>query len=406
MTAMNPPAPDAFGLYLHVPFCARKCPYCDFNTYAGLEDRFAAYVDALCREIVLRAPSVAGRTVTTVFIGGGTPTVLEPSQLGRVLATAREHLRIDPAAEVTCEANPGTVDAARFEGLRAIGVNRLSMGAQSLNADDLAFLGRIHGVGDVAAAVAAARAAGFDNLNVDFMFGLPGQPLARWRDTLRRALDLGTDHLSLYSLIVEPETPLHHWVTSGAVPAPDDDAAAEHYETSMAVLGDAGFQHYEVSNWARTPSHQSRHNLVYWRNDDYLACGAGAHGHLRVAPPGDATVATAGGAARDVRYGNHRAVDGYIRRVTAGEPPTAFEEDLDAATAMGETMMVGLRLVDEGVPHARFAARHGVDPRAVYGDVLAELSAWGLVTVDDVGTRLTGRGVMVGNRVFERFVGG
>ncbi|MBK6768502.1 MAG: radical SAM family heme chaperone HemW [Ardenticatenales bacterium] len=408
MTLHQPPGttPHGIGLYLHIPFCAQKCPYCDFNTYAGLEDRYERYVVALCREIALRAPAVAGRTVTTVFIGGGTPTVLEPAQLGRVLDAARDHLSIAPDAEITSEANPGTVDAARFEGLRAIGVNRLSMGAQSLQPDELAFLGRIHGVADIAAAVAAARAAGFDNINVDFMFGLPGQPVARWRDTLSGALDLGTDHLSLYSLIVEPDTPLHHWVATGTVAAPDDDAAAEQYEAAMALLGGAGFQHYEVSNWARTSAHQSRHNLCYWRNDDYLACGAGAHGHLRTRGTTGigAGVGTGTGTATDVRWGNHRAVDGYIRRVSEGELPTDFEEHLDSPTAMGETMMVGLRLIDEGVGHARFAALHGVDPRVVYADVLAELVGWGMITVDDERTRVTGRGLMVGNQVFERFV--
>lgn len=400
MTAMNPPAPDAFGLYLHVPFCARKCPYCDFNTYAGLESRFQAYVDALCAEIGLRAaadPVGAARPITSVFVGGGTPTVLSTAQLAQIVGAARDHLTIAPDAELTSEANPGTVDAARFEGLRRIGINRLSLGAQSLQPAELAFLGRIHGAADIGAAVRAARAAGFDNLNLDFMFGLPGQAARAWRDTLVRALDLGTDHLSLYSLIVEPETPLHHWVASGAVAAPDDDAAARRYATAMRVLGDAGFGHYEVSNWARGPALRSRHNLLYWRNGEYLAFGAGAHGHRRLRD-GD-------GPPRDVRWSNHRPVDGYIERVAAGRLPVAFEEVVAPAAAMGETMMVGLRLVDEGVPHARFAALHGPDPRAVYGATLEELAAWELVTVDDVRTRLTARGVMVGNQVFERFVG-
>ncbi|MFN8422977.1 MAG: radical SAM family heme chaperone HemW [Anaerolineae bacterium] len=313
----TPPVRDDLGLYVHIPFCAKKCPYCDFNTYAGLEARFEPYVQALCRELAMRAPDIAGRIVTTVFIGGGTPTVLANEQLARIMQAVRDNVALDADAEITSEANPGTVDAAKFDGLRAAGVNRLSIGAQSLQPDELAFLGRIHGVGDVGRAVDAARNAGFDNLNVDFMFGLPGQPMAAWRDTLRRALDLGTDHLSLYSLIVEPETPLHHWVAAGAVAAPDDDVAAAHYEAAMEVLGGAGFQHYEVSNWARTPLHQSRHNLVYWRNLDYLAVGAGAHGHLRSFDvDGDLDgVADAGRARRDVRWGNHRPVDGYIRRV-------------------------------------------------------------------------------------------
>lgn len=396
--AMEARPSDDLGLYLHVPFCARKCPYCDFNTYAGLESRFGSYVDALCREIALRRaaePAAVDRVVTSVFLGGGTPTVLSTAQLAQILGAVRDHLTLAADVEITSEANPGTVDAERFAGLRAIGVNRLSLGAQSLRRGELAFLGRIHGAAEVGAAVRAARAAGFDNMNLDFLFGLPGQSARAWRETLARALDLGTDHLSLYSLIVEPETPLQRWVTSGAVAAPDDDAAARRYQTAMRVLATAGFGHYEVSNWSRSPAHRSRHNLLYWRNGEYLAFGAGAHGHLRTRD--------AHGRLHDVRWSNDRPVDAYIARVQAGELPVAFREEVSPAAAMGETMMVGLRLVDEGVAHARFADLHGDDPREVYAAVLAELRDWGLVDVDAHRTRLTRRGLMVGNQVFGRF---
>ncbi len=418
-----PSAGAALGLYVHIPFCARKCPYCDFNTYADLDDVFEAYVAALCREIAAWAPRLAGRTVDTVFVGGGTPTVLTLDQLARVLGTARRSFAIAADAEVTCEANPGTVDRDRFAGLRDLGVNRLSMGVQSFHDDELRFLGRVHGVDDVYRAFGAARAAGFDNVNLDFMFGLPEQSPQAWARTLDAALALAPEHLSLYSLIVEPNTPLHGWVQTGRVAAPDDDAAAELYEHALDRLGGAGYRHYEVSNWARgepapaagrgaqagavaedgageptrgaMPRLACRHNLVYWRNQEYLGVGPGAHSHLRSPAPGGSA---------DRRWGNLRPVPAYIRRVTDGMPLEAFSEDVAAATAMGETMMLGLRLVDEGVGFDRFAALHGRDLRVVFAEPLRDLEDWELVERDAGCVRLTPRGLMVGNRVFERFL--
>lgn len=421
-------AGDPLGLYIHIPFCAQKCPYCDFNTYADLDDLFDAYVAAVCREIDAWGPRLAGRAIGTVFVGGGTPTVLGLGQLARILGAARRSFAIAADAEITSEANPGTVDRDRFRGLRDLGVNRLSMGVQSFQPDELRFLGRIHDVADVYRAFDAARAAGFDNINLDFMFGLPGQSPRAWAATLDAALDLAPEHLSLYSLIVEPNTPLHQWVQTGRVAAPDDDAAAALYEQALELLGAAGHRHYEVSNWAREgrapaaggavpagasgtdgaevatvtaatasamPAFACRHNLVYWRNQEYLGVGPGAHSHLRLAGP-------AGRA--DRRWGNLRPVPGYIRRSTDGASLEAFGEDVDAATAMGETMMLGLRLVEEGVAFDRFAALHGADLGAVFAEPLGDLEAWGLIDRDARRVRLTARGLMVGNQVFERFM--
>ncbi len=451
------PHTEPLGLYIHIPFCAQKCPYCDFNTYAGLDGLHDAYVDALCAEIHRWSVPLAGRTVTTIFLGGGTPTVLAIPQLERILSVVRDAFALAPDCELTSEANPGTVDRATFAGLAALGINRLSMGTQSFDAGELAFLGRIHGVDEVYAAFDAARAAGLGNINLDLMFGLPGQDPAAWEASLDRALALGPEHLSLYSLIVEPGTPLYTWVQTGQVAAPDDDAAAELYERARGRLGAAGYAHYEVSNWARelrgtgaagpdepgapgpdvpsisgadvpaarnlSPAHGAlvpalacRHNLIYWRNQDYLGVGPGAHSHLRgaigVAGAGNgqgggapADVPMASGMA-DRRWGNIRPVPGYIRRIAAGEPVEAFHEDLDPRTAMGETMMLGLRLVGEGVAFDHFRALHGRDLREVFAEELAELAGWGLVTADAARVRLTERGLMVGNRVFERFVGG
>lgn len=396
---------EPIGLYLHVPFCERKCPYCDFNTYAGLDDQFAAYVVALCRELADWGARLGRPEVATLFLGGGTPTVLDAEQLERILATANDSFRLLPNAELTCEANPGTVDRAKFAALRALGVNRLSMGVQSFQPEELAFLGRIHDVADVYRAFEAARAAGFDNLNLDFIFGVPGQTEATWADTLSAALALGPEHLSLYSLIVEPNTPLFTWVETGRVAVPDDDAAATLYELAQERLAVAGYVHYEVSNWARdgavraagesVPAFASRHNLGYWRNGEYLGVGPGAHSHLRVA---DRTGVTGR------RWSNVRPVPGYIRRAGAGASAEASGEDLTDATAMGETMLLGLRLVDEGVPFAHFRQLHGADPREVYPTELAELAGWDLLTLDKECIRLTPRGLAVANQVTARFV--
>jgi oxygen-independent coproporphyrinogen-3 oxidase len=400
--------PPPLGLYIHVPFCERKCPYCDFNTYAGLNAHFSQTVDALCIELASWAAPLAERAITSVFIGGGTPTVLTPAELTRLLETVHARFHLAPGCEITCEANPGAVDRAKFQLLHDLGVNRLSMGVQSFQPDELAFLGRIHDVADVYRAFAAARAVGFANINLDFIFALPHQAPQAWERTLTEALALAPEHLSLYSLIVEPNTPLHHWVETGVVAAPDDDAAAALYELALARLAEAGYIHYEVSNWARAgaqpladtanPAFASRHNLLYWRNQEYVGVGPGAHSHLRCGRPSETPAISR-------RWGNRKPVPSYARRMASGQPVVDFHEELAAGVSMGETMMLGLRLVREGVPVERFQALHGVTPNDVYAEELARLSAWGVVEMDGQRVRLTQRGLMVGNQVFATFLG-
>ena len=379
------------SLYLHIPFCARKCPYCDFNTYAGLETLFDPLVASLAREIRAAGAGRARPAVHTIFLGGGTPTVLSAGQLARLFAACFQAFTVLPGAEITSEANPGTVDRGRFADLRSLGVNRLSMGVQSFADDELAFLGRIHSAEEAEAAFVHARAAGFDNINLDFIFGLPQQQLAAWQATLQRALALAPEHLSLYSLIVEEGTPLANWVTSGRVPAPDEDLAADLYEMAQARLAAAGFQQYEISNWARRHpaggSFQSQHNLTYWRNADYLGFGPGA---------------VSGEQGR--RWANLRSPAEYIRRSQAGEPLTDWEEQATPALAMGETMMVGLRLLEEGVNRAAFQARFGRDVSEIYPDILTELAAAGMIEITPTCVRLTPAAVLIGNRVFARFL--
>lgn len=393
------------GLYIHIPFCERKCPYCDFNTYAGLEAQHQATVDALCTEMGRWSERLSGRTVSSIFIGGGTPTVLQASQLHQLFAAIHRHFRVEPGAEITCEANPGAVDRAKFAVLRELGVNRLSMGVQSFREEELRFLGRIHSTDDVYQAYAAARQVGFDNINLDFIFGLPGQSEADWRVTLDRVLALAPEHLSLYSLIVEPDTPLFHWVETGQTPAPEEDVAAALYEIAIARLEASGYLQYEVSNWARqaspadaqceTPRFACRHNLVYWRNEDYLGIGPGAHSHLCVVEDG---------AVVERRWGNRKPVPGYNRRVQAGEALEAFVEEIPPRLAQGESMMVGLRLTREGVRLDRFNTRHNVSALDTFAGELERLRDFGLLTVDAERIRLTRHGLLMGNQVFMQFL--
>jgi oxygen-independent coproporphyrinogen III oxidase len=405
-----------FGLYIHIPFCEKKCPYCDFNTYAKLDNLFDAYVDALCLEIGQWGERLQGRPLHTIFLGGGTPTVLEERALTQIFETVHTAFELAPECEITSEANPGTVDRRKFAILHRLGVNRLSMGVQSFQPQDLAFLGRIHNVEDVYRAFDAARQAGFDNINLDFIFGLPDQSPQGWADTLGRAIALGLEHLSLYSLIVEPETPLFHWVQSGRVVVPDDDQAALLYEMAMEQMAAAGYIQYEVSNWAKVakgkgvrergsegeiaPDLACRHNLIYWRNQEYIGVGPGAHSFLSA----EALDLDPAAGAVGLRWSNRKPVPGYIKRMIAADPVEEFREQIDPATSMGETMMLGLRLVEEGVSLARFRRRYAADLRQIYAGQLQQFTALELMTVDDQRVRLTPRGVMVGNQIFAAFL--
>ncbi len=391
------------SLYLHVPFCLRKCPYCDFNTFAGLQTLFEPLSAALAREIMAAGAQRQRPAVHTIFLGGGTPTVLNAAQLARLLDACAQAFTVAPDAEITCEANPGAVDQARFDDLRRLGVNRLSLGVQSFEPSELAFLGRIHSAEEAELAFRRARAAGFENISLDFMFGLPEQTPASWQRTLRRALALGPEHLSLYSLTVEDDTPLAAWVQSGRVRPASEDLTADLYSMAQEMLAAAGYQQYEISNWAalhrpnrsgaapdRCADHSafvSRHNLTYWRNGDYLGFGPGAF---------------SGEQGR--RWSNLRQPAAYIERVDAGQSSLDWQELATPALARGETMMLGLRLLVEGADRAAFRVRFGLDPTEVYAPILPDLTARGWLEITPTTLRLTPPAVLIGNRVFARFL--
>jgi oxygen-independent coproporphyrinogen-3 oxidase len=372
------------GVYLHIPFCRARCSYCDFNTYVGLEALFEPYVNALLREIALTGDASA--QAHTVFFGGGTPSLLSPAQISRLIRACQERFHLPADAEITVECNPGTTDQDYLLALRAAGVNRLSFGAQSANPDELQLLGRDHGWAAVEAAIADARAAGFDNVNLDLIFGLPNQSLAAWQRTLRAALDLAPDHISIYALTIEVGTPMHDWTRRGVLPLPDPDLAADMYEWAEQTLAAAGYEHYEISNWCK-PGRACAHNLIYWRNEPYFGLGAGAHG---------STIYRR-------RWNVKRPAD-YIARLNSGQSPEAGGEDLDEATARSETIMLGLRLLIEGVDQARFAKRHGAPVEHFYADALARGVELGLLEVTAERIRLTARGRFVSNQAMQLFL--
>lgn len=384
----TPLPPDApFGIYLHIPFCARICPYCDFNTYAHQEDRIPDYVEVLIAEMDLTLASVGRVDVETVFFGGGTPSLLPPDAVARLVDALRTRFAIAADAEVTLEVNPETVHEQSLAAFREAGITRLSMGVQSQQLPGLRVLGRGHRPDTALNAFKAAHSAGFDDVSLDLIFGWPGQTLADWERDLETILDWSPDHLSLYSLIVEPGTPMHDAVRRGILITPDDDATADMYELAIDRLVTAGWHHYEVSNWARTPDLISRHNRIYWRNGHYLGLGAGAHAHIG-----------------HTRSSNLLLPDTYITAVREGRLPVARCETLDEATAMGETMMLGLRLLQEGVSAAAFQRRHGTALLDVYGRQIEELAGIGLLTWDGERVRLTHRGLLLANDVAARFL--
>ena len=396
------------SLYIHIPFCQTKCPYCDFNTYQGIESLMSPYGAALQGEIA-RWGQVLGRPlVNTVFFGGGTPSYLPPGDIGDILAAAGAAFSMVPAAEITIEANPGDLTDAAASRLLQQGVNRLSIGVQSLDNGLLSLLGRRHNAAEAISAFQTVRAAGFSNVNLDLMYGLPQQTMEQWQDTLQRLADLKPAHISLYCLTLEEGTPLRRWVEQGKLPPPDEDLAADMYQYARQLLAERGYRHYEISNWAQ-PGLESRHNLAYWRNLPYLGVGPGAHSCI-------------GG----WRFWNMDSPRGYIAAVkewAAGPVPLTADgaaleltddwleqagpvggwEWISPELAAAETMFLGLRLL-EGLDMNAASTRLGIDLAAKYRTPIAELLELGLLERQGNTLRLTGDAYLIANQVFTRFM--
>jgi oxygen-independent coproporphyrinogen-3 oxidase len=384
------------SIYIHVPFCTLKCSYCDFNSYAGLEELVPAYVDALVVEMGLWSRFAAGRPVPTVFFGGGTPSLLPIEYLKRIVAALHDRFDIEPGAEVTLEANPGTVDLDYLRALRSMGVDRVSFGVQSFHDDELRALDRIHSAAEAEEAYRWAREAGFQRVNLDLIYGLPQQPMERWQASLERAIALAPDHLSLYALTVEDGTKLAYDVDHGRAPEPDPDAQAEMYEWSCERLARAGYRQYEISNWA-APGQECRHNLVYWRNGDWLGLGPGAHSHLAGA-----------------RFADVYSPKQYVAALENASPPQSddlpsllrslpqvtFVEEAAPELARADTLIMGLRL-NEGLSLDEVRRRFGdATPDAVF----EEMTAAGLLERSNGRIRLTDHGRLLANEVFVRLL--
>ena len=404
----QPALSSGLALYVHIPFCESKCPYCDFNTYAGIESLMPSYVAALAREIEQWGAWLERPTLASVFFGGGTPSYLPPNDLQRLMDAIREAFALPAHVEATLEANPGDCSPGRLAAMRDAGFNRVSIGVQSFSDAELAMLGRRHDAARAAQAVRDARNAGFENVSIDLMFGLPGQPVAVWERSVEQAIRLETDHLSAYSLTLEPGTPLEADVRLGRTPEPDPDLAAEMYLRAQTMLGDAGLQQYEISNWAK-PGMESVHNLAYWRSLPYLGVGPGAHSYL---------YGVGGLDAFGVRFANVNPPRAYIERVNAWEAEAAIDADAVAAAAatgyceptsrrdaMAETMMMGLRL-NAGVSDETFRERFGEGIADAFPGPTAECVDLGLLEWDGGALRLTEDGRLLGNEAFSRFVAG
>ncbi len=381
--------PGPLAVYVHIPFCTIKCGYCDFNAYAGLDALKDAYARALLREAEAAAPLLAGRTISSVGFGGGTPGEFPARHIAALLDLLRSLASFEPRAEVTLEVNPGTSSPPYLRDLRAAGVTRLSVGAQSFHPAELAFLDRIHSPEATAAAVAAARDAGFESLNLDLIYGLPGQSLEAWLASLDAALRLQADHLSCYALTVEEGTPLARRIARGQLRLPDSDLAADMYDAASDLLAAAGYRQYELSNWAR-PGHESRHNIAYWTDRDYLALGAGAHGYL-------------GGE----RYENIAHPRDYIAAVEAappGQPRPALARittPLPPAQA-ADWLALRLRLL-EGFSPAEFERRWSEPLHEAVGSVLREAARAGLLELTP-RVRLTHRGRLLHGEIAARLL--
>jgi len=373
---------DGFGIYVHWPFCRSKCPYCDFNSHVRERHDEEAWRGALLAELDHYAARTPGRTVTSVFFGGGTPSLMEPASAGAVLERIALRWAVPGDVEITLEANPNSAEAARFAAFRAAGINRLSIGVQALDDQALRFLGRGHDAGEARAAIAAASRV-FDRYSFDLIYARPGQTLAGWEAELRQALGLASDHLSVYQLTIEPGTAFHAARERVDFALPDPHLAADLFEATHAILGGAGLPLYEVSNHAR-PGRECRHNLVYWRYEDYVGAGPGAHGRLTID-------------GRKTATRQERAPETWMARARRDGHATAEELPIGRAEAAQEALLMGLRLA-EGIEAARFERQTGMRlDQAIDARRRQKLVAAGLVAEGSQGLRATPAGLRVLN---------
>jgi oxygen-independent coproporphyrinogen-3 oxidase len=371
------------ALYIHFPFCRRKCNYCSFVSYQGRDTDIPAYVHALKKELALRA---AGKRIHTAYFGGGTPSLLPTEQVEDILSTIRSVATVGKAAEITIEANPGTVNASYLATIRKLSINRLSLGTQSLDDNELTLLGRIHTAAEAREAVCLARSSGFTNLNIDLIYGIPRQTLSKWQDILAKAIGLMPEHLSLYPLTLDGDEPIYRAIERGELPAINPDIAAEQYELAEDLLAAHGYQHYEISNWAKE-GYQCQHNLVYWQGSPYLGIGVAAHSYLN-----------------NHRFANTMDLDKYLSAFSSNiQRAIDWDEEIEPEWQLAEAVILGLRL-SWGICLDDIRGRFGVDLLNQYHSQVDNLTGLGLLEFIDGHIRLTRRGRLLGNEVFWQFL--
>ncbi|WPZ35540.1 radical SAM family heme chaperone HemW [Thalassobaculum sp. OXR-137] len=381
----DPLTTDPLGLYVHWPFCRAKCPYCDFNSHVSDRVDHALWRDLLVRELETLAPRVGGgpdgtRRLTSIFFGGGTPSLMEPETAAAVIEAARGLFRFNNDVEITLEANPTSVEAAKMAAFRQAGITRVSLGVQALDDASLRFLGREHTAAEALGALDSVRSH-FDNVSFDLIYARPEQDLAAWEAELARAIALEPAHLSLYQLTIEPTTPFYARHARGEFALPDDDGAADLYDATQEILGAAGLPAYEVSNHAR-PGHECRHNLVYWRYQDYLGIGPGAHGRLSTGAPGAPKTGTR----------IHRAPKIWLERVARDGHALVDDIPIPRDEAVMEAVLMGLR-IDEGLTADRFRHLFGAAPTSLFErQALDTLADAGFLEIDGGGIRATAEG--------------
>lgn len=390
---------DAHSLYIHIPFCQKRCSYCDFNTYSGVNHLIPAYIKQLRKEISFYGNKFSKvLPVKTIFFGGGTPSLVDPELFRVVMDELNANYSILPDAEISLEANPGTVNLEYLKNLLGMGFNRISFGLQTSNPKYLRLLGRIHDHYQSIQAIHWAKQAGFKNINLDLIYGLPGQTLEEWEKTLLDALSLSTQHFSLYALGIEEGTLLYDWVEKGMVENPDPDLAAEMYELADRLLLENNYECYEISNYFKVDkvtNFRCQHNLQYWHDQPYIGLGAGAHGYLG-----------------DIRYENVSGISEYMNLIKNADineleksPVVKMEIETDKFTAMQETMMLGLRLISEGISISEFTNRFQVSPLEIFSKEIKYLENNRLIEIYEQDIiRLTKNGRLLGNQAFLQFV--
>jgi len=372
----------SIGIYVHIPFCISKCLYCDFNSLAGMEKYIPDYFDALKKEI---DGTKEEAKVTSIFIGGGTPSVVDHAYIGELLEKLSNKFEITDTAEITIESNPGTLTREKLRSYKEYGINRLSMGLQSTDDRLLKILGRCHRFEEFINNYNEAVSCGFNNINADLMFSLPDQSLEDWDKSLEAMTALGLQHLSCYSLIVEEGTPFYRLNEQGKLNIPSEEMDREMYKHAKDYLGSKGYVHYEISNFARD-NHECRHNLIYWKAQEYIGFGAGAHSYWG-----------------DYRFSNVIGIEDYIKGIKAGSQRAAQKDFISQKDSMAEFMILGLRLI-KGVDREEFSNRYNIDPDDIYDDVIKKFVSQGLLHSDSSKIALTDKGLDLANIVMAEFL--